>query len=256
MKKIGLSIAIIGLIVVGLVGCSTTKKTASTKKSSQEKIEQLITKNKKKIELRNKNAENISRKIGQTADYIFLNKSVADLKKDKETTTIQGQIVDWKMTTSDDEMPVTILKVNVDKSLTGKSIPKDTIVNVLYRGGYAKYGDMAKIFSKTYGPGVGLHENKSENDIVFWEDPNTPIPRIGDKVILAAIRNHYDGKSKQEIQWEKDNSISNNGKTYFESAPELSTWIYNDKTKKYELNNKSGAKDHEEFTNEINKLVK
>lgn len=194
--------------------------------------------------------------MGQAVDYIYLNKSVADLKKDKETTTIEGQVIDWKTTNSDDEMPVTILKVNVDKSLTGKSISKNTIVNVLYRGGYTKYGNMTKALDKIYGGGVNLHESKSQNDIVFWEDSNVPIPRIGDRVILAPISNDYNGKSKEKIQWEKNNSISNNGKTYFESAPELSTWIYNDKTKKYELNNKSGAKDYEKFTNEINELAK
>lgn len=254
MKKIGLSIAIIGLIVVGLVGCSTTKKTVSTKKSSQEKIEQLITKNKKKIELKNKNIENLSSKMNSSFTYVSIASSVKELREDKEITTIQGQVVDWKSLTAFDESPLTILKVSVDKSLTGKNVSKGTTVNVLYRGGYAKYGDITKTLSSKYG--ATTYAKIAKDETVFWEDSNAPIPRIGDKVILAPISNDYNGKSKEKIQWEKDNSISNNGKTYFESAPELSTWIYNDKTKKYELNNKSGAKDHEEFTNEINKLVK
>lgn len=239
MKKINALLIVLGLGIL-LTGCASTKTAKSTEKSVKSKTEYIIRENKKKANKKLENIKNLSLSQSTSASYVGLPTSMEELKSNKlfKFYTFSGQVLNWCEMKADDEVPLTKLEVKIDKSIAGEEIPKGKIVNVVFRGGYAKYSDLTTTLHEKYGESV--YSKIDKNKEVFWEDQNAPIPRIGSKVVFVTTIISTDEKGE-----------------YSSAAPEFGTWVYNDKTQKYELNNKdlNAQKNYVKLTEEINQAV-
>lgn len=245
MKKINAFLIVLGFGVL-LTGCTSTKTVKSTEKSVKPKTEYVIRNNKEKAAKKLENTKNISltpsaSTRNTSASYYGLAMSMQDLKQSKPFRfyTFSGQVLNWHEIKVEDDVPHTKLEVKVDKSFAGTDIAKDKVVDVVFPGGYAKYGNLTAALYQKYGDSV--HSKIDKNKKVFWEDQRAPIPKIGSKVIFVT--------TVDPSQNEKD--------LYLASEPGFRTWVYNKKTKKYELNNKglNVQKNDEKFTEEINHAV-
>lgn len=251
MKKISALLIIFGL-GLSLTACTSNKTVKSTKKVTKPKSEYVIRNNKEKAAKKLENTKNISltpsASTGKTLANYNLAMSMQDLKQSKPFRfyTFSGQVLNWHEIKVEDDIPLTKLdvphtklEVKVDKSFAGTDIAKDKVVDVVFPGGYAKYGNLTAALYQKYGDSV--HSKIDKNKKVFWEDQRAPVPKIGSKVIFVT--------TVDPSQNEKN--------LYLASEPGFRTWVYNKKTKKYELNSNdlNIQKNDEKFTEEINHAV-
>lgn len=219
MKKIFLSLLIANILV--LTGCSNVVKVKTNHENKQEKViataqkdgkrQRNALKSTKKRYITNSESVNIENRPKKLTDFTT--------EDENRGIVLKGIVTDWANASKHNNQVMTKLSFYITNQLNYKTKNNMTgkTISIYMPGGYTTFSE----------------KQTQEKEKVFIDDVKTPLPRIGDQLLVVV--QPFDLKESEKLNYDFNTKIKfDKNMPYQLAAKEYSIFNLNKKTHKYE----------------------
>lgn len=243
MKKILFILPMI--IILILTGCSNNE-TAKVKTNHESKQEKVIATAQKNGKIQKQTLKNMKKGYVASSESIIVGSrptKLADfttgkhnsLKIENKGIVLKGIVTDWTNAQRYNGQVMTKVSFYVNNQLNYKAENNMTgkTISIYMLGGNTTLGEQSKsVPEKSFGEKQKLTQSQ-EKEKVFIDDAKTPLPRIGDQLLVAV--QPFDLKESGKLNYDFNIKIKfDKDMPYQLAAKEYSVFNLNTKTHKYE----------------------
>lgn len=236
------------LCAILLVGCSA--KNNQTKQQAQ-KLQQTIQKNQKVWQKEKATAVNVNQK-----DFVPFEATIPTGYHDEDMSLVRFKngsqlVVQAQVVNLQSEKPAIVTRtkatIYIKKVLAGNKEYQNKTVKTEFSGGLttAKFK-----YTNLDGKYVGLQYGiKSSKTKVYSDNPNSPIPKIGQEIVVGLNKFQPENEHDRKIHCKNDLTTKN---FYLINNPDVTYWVK--KSGKYQLNNPAFSQVKSKYPN-LNKIT-